>query len=75
MSKEFNRTFRVRWSETNANGQVTLANYLRYLIETASDWGATGGLSMAENDALGIAWVIRENRAHYLSTAFGQRCF
>jgi acyl-CoA thioesterase FadM len=37
MSKIFTRTFRVRWSETNADGEVDLASYLRYLIETAWD--------------------------------------
>lgn len=60
MTEPFSRSFRVRWSETNALGQVHLAGYLRYLIETAWDWGATGGLSFAENEALGLAWVIRE---------------
>ncbi|UCC53642.1 MAG: acyl-CoA thioesterase [Anaerolineaceae bacterium] len=60
MSKPFSRTFRVRWSETNALGQVHLSGYLRYLIETAWDWGAAGGLSIDKSAALGIAWVIRE---------------
>lgn len=60
MSKQFSRTFRVRWSETNALGQVDFAGYLRYLIETAWDWGAANRLSIAENEALGLAWVIRE---------------
>jgi YbgC/YbaW family acyl-CoA thioester hydrolase len=60
MPSQFTRSFRVRWSETNANGQVDLRSYLRYLIETAWDWGATGGLSIAENQALGLVWVIRE---------------
>ena len=60
MSKEFTRTFRVRWSETNAIGQVDLSGYLRYLMETAWDWGAANGLSIAENEKLGVAWVVRE---------------
>ncbi len=60
MSKYFSRIFRVRWSEVNANGQVDLAGYLRYAIETAWDWGAANGLSMAESEAFGLAWVIRE---------------
>jgi acyl-CoA thioester hydrolase len=60
MSKEFTRTFRVRWSETNAIRRVDLAGYLRYLIETAWDWGTANGLSMAESEALGIVWIIRE---------------
>ena len=60
MLKQFTRTFRVRWSETNAVGQVDLAGHLRYLIETAWDWGATSGLSMAESETLGLVWVVRE---------------
>ena len=39
MSKIFTRTFRVRWSELDASGQVSPASYLRYLVETAYDWG------------------------------------
>ena len=61
MSKYFTRTFRVRWSEGNAIGQVDLSGYLRYLMETAWDWGATGGVTIAENERLGLAWIIREN--------------
>ena len=40
MSKIFTRTFRVRWSELDASGTVAPAAYLRYLVETAYDWGA-----------------------------------
>jgi medium-chain acyl-[acyl-carrier-protein] hydrolase len=60
MSKYFTRTFRVRWSEINAVGQVHLSEYFRYVIETAWDWGATMGLSIAESEELGLAWIIRE---------------
>jgi len=65
MSKYFSKTFRVRWSEVNANGQVDLAGYLRYAIETAWDWGAANGLSMAESEEFGLAWVIRETEINY----------
>jgi YbgC/YbaW family acyl-CoA thioester hydrolase len=60
MSKVFKRTFRVRWSETNANGQVGVSSYLRYLMETAWDWGAAGQLSLDDVKALGQTWVVRE---------------
>jgi acyl-CoA thioesterase FadM len=46
--------------ETNADGVVDSAGYLRYLIETAWDWGAAGGLSLDDIKALGQAWVVRE---------------
>ena len=68
MPDYFSRTFRVRWSEVNANGQVDLAGYLRYTIETAWDWGAANGLSMEESEKLGLAWVIRETEIIFLST-------
>jgi len=52
----------VRWSETNADGWVDITSYLRYLVETAWDWGAAGGLSLEECESLGLAWVMRETQ-------------
>ena len=65
MSKVFKRTFRVRWSETNANGQVGVSSYLRYLMETAWDWGAAGQLSLDDVKALGQTWVVRETEFNF----------
>ena len=65
MSKVFTRSFRVRWSEINAEGHVDITSYLRYLIETACDWAAAGGLSMAESHALGLVWVMRETQFEF----------
>ena len=65
MSKEFTRTFRVRWSETNAIGQVDISGYLRYLIETAWDWGVASGLGVDKSEALGVAWIIRETEINF----------
>ena len=62
MSKVFTRAFRVRWSETNAEGNVDITSYLRYLMETAWDWGAAGGLSLEATNALGHAWIVRETQ-------------
>jgi acyl-CoA thioesterase FadM len=62
MSKIFTRKFRVRWSETNANGQVGIRSYLRYLMETAWDWGAAGQLSLEDVKRLGQTWVVRETQ-------------
>lgn len=64
MSKTFTRTFRVRWSEINAAGQVHLSEYFRYVIETAWDWGTTIGLSIAESEEQGLAWVLHEAETH-----------
>ena len=60
MSKTFTRTFRVRWSEINSVGQVHLSEYFRYVIETAWDWGTTVGISFAESEERGLAWIIHE---------------
>ena len=60
MSKIFTRTFRVRFSECNAYGQAGTAHLVRYLIETAWDWGAANQLGMRESSELGLIWPIRE---------------
>jgi acyl-CoA thioester hydrolase len=60
MSKVFTRTFRVRFAEVGASGWVEPAHYLRYLVETAYDWGDAGGFGAAGSEKLGLAWVIRE---------------
>ncbi len=65
MSKVFTRTFRVRWSEIDANGQVSPDHYLRYLVETAYDWGANNYLGEAESRALNLIWVIRETEFNF----------
>jgi len=65
MSKIFTRTFRVRFAETNAYGWIGPAESMRYLIETASDWGEAGGFGAHDSQVLGIAWVVRENEFHF----------
>ncbi|MFC1878571.1 acyl-[acyl-carrier-protein] thioesterase [Chloroflexota bacterium] len=66
MSKIFTRRFRVRWSEVGANGQVGPAGYLRYLVETAWDWGIACGLGVDESKEFGLAWVIRETEINFI---------
>lgn len=66
MSKIFTRTFRVRWAELDASGIVSPANYLRYLIETAWDWGDAVGLGVNDSEALGVFWLIRETEIRFL---------
>ena len=66
MSKIFTRTFRVRWSELDASGQVSPASYLRYLVETAYDWGDSFGLGSSNEASLGLFWLIRETELHLL---------
>ena len=67
MSKIFTRTFRVGWSEVSASGQVGSAAYLRYLVETACDWGIAGGLGEAGTaNPLGLLWLIRETEINFM---------
>ena len=70
MSKMFTRTFRVRWSETNAHGQVGIRSYLRYLMETAWDWGAAGQLSLDDVKRLGQTWVVRETEFSFFQPLY-----
>ena len=66
MSKIFTRTFRVRWGELDPSGTVGPANYLRYLSETAWDWGDAVGLGVNDSQTLNLFWVIRETEIHFL---------
>jgi len=66
MSKIFTRTFRVRWGELDANGTVSPANYLRYLIETAWDWGVAAGWDSGYSQNPDVFWVIRETEIRFL---------
>jgi acyl-CoA thioester hydrolase len=66
MSKIFTRTFRVRWGELDASGTVSPANYLRYLIETAWDWGTAVGWGANYSQNPDVFWVIRETEIRFL---------
>jgi len=66
MSKIFTRTFRVRWGELDPSGTVSPANYLRYLIETAWDWGTAVGWDVNYSQIPDILWLIRETEIRFL---------
>lgn len=66
MSKIFTRTFRVRWGELDSSGTVSPANYLRYLIETAWDWGVAIGWDANYSENPDVFWVIRETEIRFL---------
>ena len=66
MSKIFTRSFRVRWGELDPSGVVGPANYLRYLIETAWDWGLAMGWDADYSENPDVFWVIRETEIHFL---------
>jgi len=66
MSKIFTRSFRVRWGELDSGGVVSPANYLRYLIETAWDWGIAMGWDANYSENPDVFWVIRETEIRFL---------
>jgi len=66
MSKIFTRTFRVRWGELDPSGTVSSANYLRYLIETAWDFGDSLGLGANASQDLELFWLIRDTEIRFL---------
>ena len=66
MSKIFTRSFRVRWGELDPSGTVSPANYLRYLIETAWDWGLAIGWDSNYSRNPDVFWVIRETEIHFI---------
>ena len=66
MSKIFTRTFRVRWGELDPSGTVSPANYLRYLVETAWDWGTAIGWDANYSQNPDVFWVIRETEIRFL---------
>jgi acyl-CoA thioester hydrolase len=66
MTKIFTRSFRVRWGELDPRGLVSPANYLRYLIETAWDWGIAMGWDADYSQNSDVFWVIRETEIHFL---------
>jgi len=65
MSKIFTRTFRARWGELDPSGTVSPANYLRYLIETAWDWGTAIGWGEKYSQNPDVFWVIRETEIRF----------
>jgi YbgC/YbaW family acyl-CoA thioester hydrolase len=66
MSKIFTRLFRVRWGELDASGTVSPANYLRYLVETAWDWGVAAGMNANYSQNPDVLWLIRETEIRFL---------
>lgn len=66
MSKIFTRSFRVRWGELDPSGAVSPANYLRYLMETAWDWGVALGWDSKYSENPDVFWVIRETDIRFL---------
>jgi len=68
MSKIFTRSFCVRWGELDPSGAVSPANYLRYLMETAWDWGVAMGWDSKYSENPDMFWVIRETEIRFMGS-------
>jgi YbgC/YbaW family acyl-CoA thioester hydrolase len=64
MSKVFTKTYVPRYSEINADGLLDPADCVRYIIDTAYEWGESLGLGFKASEELGLFWVVRENEIH-----------
>lgn len=62
----FNRSFRVRNYECDANGHLNSVNYLRWMQEAAFDASAALGYDQARYSEIGHYWIIRETEIEYL---------
>jgi YbgC/YbaW family acyl-CoA thioester hydrolase len=60
MSKILTCTYRVRYTDINADGQLAPADFARYIIDTAYEWGESLGLGEKASEELGLYWVVRE---------------
>ena len=65
MSKIYTRTYRARYSDINADGQLAPADTARYILDTAYAWGETLGLGDRVSEELGLYWVIRETEIQF----------
>ena len=68
MSKIFTRSFRVRWGELDPSGNVSPANCMRYLMETAWDWGVALGWDAKFSENPDVFRVIRETEMRFLGS-------
>jgi YbgC/YbaW family acyl-CoA thioester hydrolase len=68
MSKIFTRTYRARYSDINANGQLAPSDYARYIIDTAYDWAEILGLGDRVSAELGLYWIIRETEIQFFGS-------
>jgi acyl-CoA thioester hydrolase len=66
MPLTFERSFRVRNYECDANGHLNSANYLRMMQETAFDASAAGGYGMRRYAEMNRYWLIRATEIEYL---------
>ncbi|HZG63606.1 MAG TPA: thioesterase family protein [Rubrobacteraceae bacterium] len=63
-------SFRVRYSETDAQGIVNNANYLSYFEVGRVEWLRAVGFSYKELEKKGYGFVVVEVRASYRKAAF-----
>lgn len=64
------RTFRVRYYECDAFGDVTEANYVRYMEEAAFAASAAAGYSLDRYAVLDRGWLVYETEIEYLQPLY-----
>ncbi len=61
------RAFRVRYYECDLYGHVNMSNYLRYMVEAATDASTAAGYSPEKYDQIGKSWIIRDSKVEFLN--------
>jgi len=75
MSKIFTRSYRARYSDINADGLLAPADYARYIVDTAYDWGESLGLGESVSQEHGFYWIIRETEIQFFVSLHFQEEF
>lgn len=75
MSKIFTRMYRARYSDINADGLLAPADYARYIIDTAYDWGESQGLGNRVSEELGLYWIVLETEIQFFGSLHFQEEF
>ena len=68
MSKILTCTYRARYTDVNADGQVAPADFARYIVDTAYRWGENLGLGEKDSEELGLYWVVRETEIQFFDS-------
>jgi acyl-CoA thioester hydrolase len=67
MPATYTRSFRVRYSECDANGHLFNAHYLRFMQETAFDASAVIGYDPEKYQTMNRLWLVRYSQIEFLS--------
>ena len=66
MPRIYNRSFRIRHYECDANGHLNNANYLRFMQEAATDASADAGYDESRYNQMNRIWLAYATEIEYL---------